>query len=71
MPYKRTKIGVILKWHINALARHFYEMHGYEVPKGYDFSTAKHPQERLMWVMAFNSFFYWEEMSETKRTKKK
>ena len=40
----------------NALARTFYEMHGYEVPEGYRFDKAHHPQERCMWAMACHAF---------------
>lgn len=36
----------------NELARKFYEHMGYEVPSGYRFDRARHPQERLCWVMA-------------------
>ena len=47
---------------INALAREFYRMHGYQVEPEYDFSEADHPQERLMWAMALVAFeFGWED----------
>lgn len=36
----------------NALARQFYLMHGHQVPEGYRFDQAHHPQERAMWAMA-------------------
>ena len=40
---------------INALARKFYSRYGYEVEEGYDFSTASHPQERLMFALAVDA----------------
>lgn len=40
----------------NALAREFYSMHGYQVPAGYAFHKASHPQERLMWDMAVAAY---------------
>lgn len=55
------KIGVVLKMRINNLARIFYLMQGYQVEPGYDFSTAKHPQEKAMWNFAKTSFEYWKE----------
>lgn len=36
----------------NALARKFYKSLGYEVPEGYRFDQAHHPQEVGMWNMA-------------------
>ncbi len=36
----------------NELAREFYAMRGYEVPKGYRFDKARHPDERGCWAMA-------------------
>lgn len=39
-----------------ALAQRFYSMHGYQVPDGYRFDLASHPQERLMWVMAVEAY---------------
>jgi hypothetical protein len=36
----------------NELARIFYARHGNQVPEGYRFDQAIHPQERLMWIMA-------------------
>ena len=40
----------------NGLAREFYAAHGYEVPEGYRFDEAHHPQERQMWFMALLAF---------------
>jgi hypothetical protein len=40
----------------NALARDFYRMGGYQVPDGYRFDEATHPQEQAMWVMACHAF---------------
>lgn len=37
---------------INALAKIFYQMHGYRVKDDFDFSTATHPQEKSMWNLA-------------------
>lgn len=53
------KIGVLLRLRINNLARVFYAMHGYNVAPGFDFSSAVHPMERLMWEQAKISFDYW------------
>lgn len=36
----------------NGLARLFYAANGYEVPEGYRFDQATHPQERGMWNLA-------------------
>lgn len=39
----------------NELARHFYAMQGYEVPKDFRFDTEtenRHPDERACWAMA-------------------
>jgi hypothetical protein len=40
----------------NELAKRFYSMHGYQVPDGYRFDQAHHPQERLMWTMAVEAY---------------
>jgi hypothetical protein len=40
----------------NALARDFYGLMGYGVPKGYRFHRATHPKERLCWQMAVVAF---------------
>lgn len=40
----------------NALAARFYKIHGYEVPPGYRFDQAHHPQELTMWSMACEAF---------------
>ena len=50
------KYGIILKMELNALARGFYSMMGYQVEEGYDFSKATHPQERLCWNQAVLAF---------------
>ena len=54
------KVGFILKTNLNILAKLFYSMQGYKVEDGYDFSTAVHPQEKLMWEMAKISLRFWE-----------
>lgn len=36
----------------NELARLFYSSMGYEVPSGYRFDLAGHPQEQACWTMA-------------------
>ena len=46
------ELGVIAKSHLNALARMFYKMQGYNVEGGYDFSKANHPQEKQVWNQA-------------------
>lgn len=40
----------------NRLARVFYDMLGYEVPEGYRFDKASHPQERSMWDFAMAAY---------------
>jgi hypothetical protein len=40
----------------NELARLFYQHMGYEVPKGYRFDLAHHPQEIAMWNMAVMAY---------------
>lgn len=37
---------------LNALARRLYQAQGYEVAEGYDFTQARHPSERLCYVLA-------------------
>jgi len=44
------------------LARIFYKAHGYEVPDGYKFYDARHPQEFGMWNLAVIAF---EELTGT------
>lgn len=47
---------------LNELAWEFYEAHGYVHPNGeHDFSTAKHPQERLMFALAEMAFMFLED----------
>lgn len=55
------RLGVVLKYKVNTLARAFYRMQGYVVPEGYDFSKAKHPQERLCWEQALLAYEFWKE----------
>ena len=38
------------------LARRFYKAHGYEVPVGYKFYEARHPQEQGVWELAVMAF---------------
>ena len=52
-------MNTILKFRINELAKHFYELMGYRVEYGYDFSKAKHPTEKMVWEMAKASHGYW------------
>lgn len=40
----------------NSLAREFYGLMGCEVPEGYRFDRATHPQERMCWEMACRAF---------------
>lgn len=42
----------------NSLARLFYSAHGYQVPEGYRFDRASHPQELGMWNLAVLAFDY-------------
>jgi hypothetical protein len=44
------------------LARRFYKAYGYEVPVGYKFYNAEHPQEIGMWNLAVMAF---EELTGT------
>lgn len=44
----------------NELAREFYKGHGYDVPLGYRFDQAEHPQERGMWNLAVIAFDFIE-----------
>ncbi len=46
----------------NALARQFYACRGYDVPEGYRFDQAHHPQEQEAWDMACLAF---EELLQT------
>lgn len=59
-------MNVVLRYEINNFARVLYLMHGYKVEPGYDFSKAKHPQEKLMWAMAKLSYDYWAKPAERK-----
>lgn len=45
-------MNVTVKFKINALAKMFYSMQGYNVEDGYDFSVARHPQEQGLWNQA-------------------
>jgi len=52
---------------INALANLFYRMHGCQVEMGYDFSKARHPQEKSMFNLAKLSHEFWQsQINETK-----
>jgi hypothetical protein len=53
------RINVVLKMQLNALARYFYSLQGYNVPEYYDFSKAKHPTEKLMWIQSLASYEFW------------
>lgn len=44
----------------NRLARVFYKMNGYEVPEGYRFDQARHPQERGSWNLAAVAYLHIE-----------
>lgn len=50
MPESKTAQQVVDD--CNVLARLFYSMNGYQVPEGYRFDKARHPQERGMWNLA-------------------
>jgi hypothetical protein len=50
----RTDERIVLE--ANSLARDFYALMGYQVPEGYRFDQATHPQERLCWHMAARAF---------------
>lgn len=67
-----TKYSVLQKFRLNSLARLFYKMQGYNVDQNYDFSTARHPQEKLMWEQAvLAEKFYAMTYEETPEPKKK
>lgn len=40
----------------NELARLFYKANGYDVPEGYRFDEAHHPQELGMWNLAVMAY---------------
>lgn len=42
----KKRISVVLRWKVNALARVFYMLQGYNVEEGYDFSKASTPPMR-------------------------
>lgn len=44
----------------NALAREFYGMFGCQVPEGYRFDAATHPQEQSMWNLAVAAYYHIE-----------
>lgn len=48
-PRMRTEQEIVAD--ANALARVFYSLLGYQVPAGYRFDQATHPQEKAMWAM--------------------
>lgn len=52
-------MNLFQKREINALAQLFYRMMGYTVEDGYDFSKAKHPTEKMVWVQAKVSMDFW------------
>jgi hypothetical protein len=60
---------------INECARMLYELHGCEVEEGYDFSTAHHPQEKMMFAIAVKTANFWfakrdEEQQENNKEEK-
>ncbi len=65
------RMNIFLKAEINGLARFFYKVHGYNQTEDYDFSKAKHPQERLMWQMALSSWQYWSAREDKRQKAKK
>jgi hypothetical protein len=54
MTPERTEEQIVME--ANSLARDFYALMGYEVPEGYRFDKAGHPQELLCWAMAARAF---------------
>lgn len=50
----------------NALARRFYRRMGCQVPVGYRFDRARHPQEQMCWQMAADAFdeFFGTDLAE-------
>ena len=58
------------KHEINALARIFYKMHGFDSPEGYDFSTATHPQEKGMFNLAQAAREFYSERVSKRRDRK-
>lgn len=45
MARKKPKTNKQIVADANELARLFYQAHGYDVPKGFDFAGSQHPQE--------------------------
>lgn len=53
---KKVKTGTE---RFNECARMLYTINGYEVPEGYDFQSATHPQEKLMFAIAVRTYNFW------------
>lgn len=53
---ERTRTDEEVVADCNDLAREFYKLHGYDVPAGYRFDQATHPQELSMWQMAMVAY---------------
>jgi hypothetical protein len=64
------RLNIIFKMEVNRLAQLLYKMQGYNVPDGYDFEKAKHPQEKFCWNSALLSYQYWEARLQKPVTKK-
>ena len=48
-----------LRKQLNELARKLYASLGYVTPEGFDFQNSSHPQERLMFKHACDSYEFW------------
>lgn len=46
---------------LNRLAHRFYQVQGYNAREGFDFSSSKHPQERLMFRLAYEAFEFFSD----------
>lgn len=53
------KYGFMLTNEINILANLFYNLMGYTVKNGYRFDKATHPQEKMCWIFAEESYKFW------------
>jgi len=51
--------NTVERWEINRLARLFYAIKGKEVESGYNFNESIHPEEKLCWILAEESYKFW------------
>lgn len=58
------------KRELNALAKLFYRMQGYQADDGYDFSAAHHPSERGCWNQAVIAWVFLKKEPEMMKHQK-